>query len=241
MTADLGAHETMEIHEVLTETINGINTFQLYRPYVRDNNLRSILDKQLQFMHQEYSNMVQAVSQRGKSQAIPYRAAKGSTPSYGLNNPPTQVPNASPNEFDDKDIAHGMLGFHKASASMKMTATLECADPQIRRLIMQGATNCAEQAYEVWQYMNQQGYYQVPTMKDMTTNTVIGTYSSTAAGNMGMGMGMQGGQGMQSGAGYQSNMGYQGTTGSQGNSGYQNAGLGYSQTGSQSQTRSGQE
>lgn len=45
---------------------------------------------------------------------------------------------------------------------------------------MQGANNCAEQAYEVWQYMNAQGYYHVPTMKEMTTQTTI---SSHATGN----------------------------------------------------------
>ncbi|MHB1126373.1 MAG: spore coat protein [Bacillota bacterium] len=252
MTAELGAHEVMEIHEVLTHTIDGINQFQLYRPHVKDQNLRGILDKQIQFMHQEYTNLVQSVNQRGKSQAIPYRAVKNYTPQYGLSSPPTQSPNASLNEFDDRDVASGMLGCHKSSASMKMVASLECADPQIRRMIMQGASNCAEQAYEVWQYMNQQGYYQVPTMKEMTTNTMMGTYSSATAGNMGGlqgGTGMmqgtagmqgsaafQGGTGMQGSSAYQSSAGQQGNSGYQGTAGYQNAGLGYSQLGSQGQS-----
>ena len=36
MAAHLGAHETMEVHEVLTSAINGINHFQLYRSFVKD-------------------------------------------------------------------------------------------------------------------------------------------------------------------------------------------------------------
>lgn len=182
MAAHLGAHEVMEIHEVLTDTIDGINQFQLYRPFIRDQQLGMILDRQLQFMNQEYNNMVQAVSQRGMNQGTAYRVPKQITPVYGLNNPAPQSPNFRPDQMDDRDVASGMLGCHKASASMKMTAALECADPALRRMVQQGAINCAEQAYEVWQYMNQKGYYQVPTMKEMTTNTVINTYAPAASG-----------------------------------------------------------
>lgn len=31
----LGAHELMEVHEVLTNTIDGINQFQLYQPIAK--------------------------------------------------------------------------------------------------------------------------------------------------------------------------------------------------------------
>ncbi|MGO4699306.1 spore coat protein [Paenibacillus sp. 2TAB26] len=44
------------------------------------------------------------------------------------------------------------------------------ANPQLRTIMQQGAINCSEQAYEVWQYMNQSGYFQVPAMKKMTIN-----------------------------------------------------------------------
>jgi len=184
MNARFGAHEVMNVHEVLTRTIDGINQFQLYRPHVKDQQLSSILDKQIQFMNQEYNNMVQTIKQSGISQAIPYRAPKNFSPVYGLNNPQSQSPNISANQIDDRDIASGMLGFHKASASLKMTASLESADPNLRQMTQQGAINCSEQAYEVWSYMNQKGYYQVPTMQEMTTNTMVNTYTSTNIGNV---------------------------------------------------------
>ncbi|WP_066636496.1 spore coat protein [Desulfolucanica intricata] len=184
MPAKFGAHEMMEIHEVLTDTIDGINQFQLYRPHVKDQQLSSILDKQIQFMNNEYNNMVQAINQRGAGESIPYRGIQNITPTYGLNNPATQTPHTSVNQLEDRDIASGMLGCHKASASLRMMASLECADPELRRMVQQGAINCSEQAYEVWNFMNQKGYYQVPTMKDMTTNTMIGTYSTSNMGQM---------------------------------------------------------
>lgn len=182
MATDLGAHEVMEIHEVLTDTIDGINQFQLYRLHVQDPQLRTILDNQIQFMTQEYNNMVQTLNQQGRGHAVPYRLPRSTSPTYGLNNPQPQAPNTSMNEMDDRDVASGMLGCHKASASFRMIASLECADPQLRRMVQQGAINCSEQAYEVWQYMNQKGYYQVPTMKATTTSTVTGTYTTANAG-----------------------------------------------------------
>ncbi|MDN5347185.1 MAG: hypothetical protein PWP65_749 [Clostridia bacterium] len=133
-------------------------------------------------MIDEYNNMVRAISQQGRGEAIPYRKPRNMSPTYGLRNPGTQSPNLSADEMDDRDVASGMLGCHKAGASLKMTAALECADPQIRRMILQGATNAAEQAYEVWQYMHRKGYYQVPTMKEMTTNTILGTYRPAQTG-----------------------------------------------------------
>lgn len=182
MTAHYGAHEVMELHEVLTDTIDGINQFQLYRPHVSDPELRSILDHQLQFMTQDYNHMVQLINQRGASQATPYRAPKMTQPVYGLDHPQPQSPNTSPNEMDDQDVASGMLGCHKASALTRMMGALECADPQLRQMMQQGAVNCSEQAYEIWQYMNEHGYYQVPTMKEMTTNTMISTYHTAMGG-----------------------------------------------------------
>lgn len=191
MPANLGAHETMELHEVLTHTIDCINVLQLYRPHVKDPQLRSILDNQINFGYQEYNNMVNATSQRGRGEAVPYRRIGNVSPSYGLRNPGPTAPNISGDEIDDRDIASGMLGCHKSSAVLKMTASLEFADPLLRRMVQQGAVNCSEQAYEVWNFMNQKGYYQVPTMKEMTTNTMLHTFHPASMGQQPANMGQQ--------------------------------------------------
>lgn len=181
MAAHLGAHETMEVHEVLTATIDGINLLQLYRPIVKDQRLVQILDNQLQFTISEYNQTIQNLNQQGLSQAVPYRSMRTVAPVYGLDNPASQSPNITVNQMDDRDVASGMLGLHKSSAKMKIVAALECANPQLRSMMQQGAVNCSEQAYEVWLYMNQAGFYQVPTMMESTTNTVLNGYQP--AGN----------------------------------------------------------
>lgn len=191
MTAQYGAHEVMEIHEVLCKCIDTINIFHMYSSHVQDQQLAEILNNQLSFMTNSYNQMINTLNQGGMGQAVPYRTPITSNPSYGLNNPTPQSPISSINELSDRDIASGMLGCHKASASMKMMAALECANIQLRKMLQQGAINCSEQAYEVWSYMNTKGFYQVPTMKEMTTNTMLGSYApSQGIGNIGIPQGM---------------------------------------------------
>jgi spore coat protein CotF len=178
---DLGAHEALEVHEVLTDSINGINLFHLYRPHIQDEQLMQVADRQVTFLEQEYNGMVNLLNQRGMQQAVPYRALKTASPKYGLHNPAPERPSTTINDLDDRDVSSAMLCHHKASASMKMKGSLECADPELRKALVQGSINCNEMAYETWSYMNQKGYYQVPTMKDVTTSNVLNTYQPATA------------------------------------------------------------
>lgn len=176
----LGAHELMEIHEVLSSTINGINQFQLYQPHCQDSELQNIIQNQLNFMTNEYNSLVSLLSNKTGSlrsnQLGSIRTNASFTPTYGLQNPSPNQPNTSIQQLDDRDIASGMLGCSKSSATLRMHAALECADPTIRQALIQGSKNCAEQAYETWQYMNRKGYYQVPTLKDETMQTFANMY-----------------------------------------------------------------
>ena len=189
MAANMGAHEVMELHEILSGAIDGINQIQLILPHVRDGQLRNICINQLRFMNDEYNAMVRMLNQQGAGEAAPYRSPRNQAPVYGLDHPAPQTPNAGPEEIDDRDVASILLSIHKAGAAKKMIAALEIANPAIRRFVQQSAVNCAEQAYEVWQFMNQMGWYQVPTMKQITTDTMLHTYQpgSADAANAGYG------------------------------------------------------
>ncbi|MEK5324289.1 spore coat protein [Aeribacillus sp. FSL M8-0254] len=178
----LGAHELMEVHEVLTNTIDGINQFQLYQPHCKDPELQNILQNQIIFMTNEYNSIVQIVRNKSSQQNFStYRPLKNASPSFGASGGTPEAPNSSINEMNDHDVASGMLGCLKASAALRMHAALECSDPELRNVVLQGAKNCAEQAYEVWQYMNQKGYYQVPVFQQNTAQAIINHYQP--AGN----------------------------------------------------------
>ncbi|ABZ84498.1 conserved hypothetical protein, possible spore coat protein, cotf [Heliomicrobium modesticaldum Ice1] len=173
-----GAHETLMVHEVLQTTINGINKFELLRPHVKDSQLAQIMDNQIQFMRTSYQNTVNYLHHKGAPNAVPYRMPRTSSPTYGLRNPQPQEPNSSVNQLDDRDVASEMLGSAKWGAILHTQAALECADPTLRSMMVSGAQSCINKAYEVFQFMNQRGMYQVPTMPDKTTNNFLNAFQS---------------------------------------------------------------
>jgi spore coat protein CotF len=69
-----------------------------------------------------------------------------------------------------------MLMCHKNSAKNGMWASLECADPGVRQMLIHGAVAANNHAYETFLLMNRQGQYQVPTMNDHTAKTFLHTY-----------------------------------------------------------------
>ncbi|CAM5795158.1 MULTISPECIES: spore coat protein [Brevibacillus] len=200
-----GAHEVMELHEVLNEAVNAINTAQLYAPYVRDPELSHLLGHQLQFMQNEYNSMVHTVHGLGAGEALPYRPASaiaaahavmgtmqsGQMPQmYPQTYPQTQQPNVHPNQMDDRDVSSAMLGLHKSGATCKMAAALEAAHPQLRNMLLQSAVNCANQAYEMWGYMQRKGYYPFLTMQPTANAQLLRGYQPASEGSQGAGQQM---------------------------------------------------
>lgn len=94
---------------------------------------------------------------------------------YGLDNPQPQMPQAQ-SRLSDQQIASAMLSWHKNSAQNHMKASLECADSNVRQMLINGSVTCANQAFEVFVWMNGHGLYQVPTMQDHTAKTYLHSY-----------------------------------------------------------------
>lgn len=174
-----GAHETMEVHEILNEKINLINHFSMYAQMVQDHQLRQMIGQHMQMAIQSYDQLV--------SYTHDYNAAAGGQRpfgmpnvrpqqiQYGLNNPAQQMPQMQ-GRLNDQQILSAILSCHKNSARSQMHASLECADPNVRQMLVNGAITCANQAYEVFLLMNRQGQYQVPTMNDHTAKTFLHSY-----------------------------------------------------------------
>ncbi|MDZ5471614.1 spore coat protein [Bacillus sp. 31A1R] len=175
-TEQLGAHEVLELHEVLTCAINSINQFHIYETLVTDESLLEILHHQLNFMINEYNQLIQLTQKpetmtEGKST---YKVFSEFVPRYGLDNPMQVYPKPSIQNMTDQDLAQGMLSIHKSSAVVKMTASLEISNKNLRDTIIQSAKNCSDQAYELFEYMNRRGFYQVPTL--VNQNDLLAKY-----------------------------------------------------------------
>ncbi|MGD8188641.1 spore coat protein [Brevibacillus ginsengisoli] len=176
-----GAHEVIELHDVLTNTINTIHTFQLYLQSIQDSSLRQIALNQLRFMTVEYNELVHFVHGLAAGKTISYHSFGDWTTGVNQGNVPNALTNVhSPyrnHSMSDIELASCMLTLHKASATMRMHAALECADFKIRQLTLQGAANCAHQAYEVWDYIHSHDHYPVPSVNELSHSHLLHDFS----------------------------------------------------------------
>jgi spore coat protein CotF len=170
----------MEVHEILNEQMNTINHFTLYARQAQDPLVRDLVQCHLQACIQHYDQLV--------AYTHDYNAANQLGPSIG------QMPNVQPNQivygldnpariaplmqggFNDHQILSAMLICHKNSAKNCMNASLECADPNVRQMLVNGAVTASNLAYEAFLLMNRTGQYQVPTMHDHTAKTYLHSY-----------------------------------------------------------------
>jgi spore coat protein CotF len=58
----------------------------------------------------------------------------------------------------------------------------ECVDPDVRALHVMSANNCQQMAYEMWQYMNVEGYYEAPAMPTSAVTTIAQTFQPPTRG-----------------------------------------------------------
>lgn len=187
-----GAHETMEVHEILNEKMNLIQHFSLYAQMVQNPQIRHMLDRHIQTAVQSYNQLVaythdysaanQLQNQMQTQMQNPSTISQTQPQQiqYGLRQP-QQVAPGFQGMLNDQQILFSMLSCHKNSAKLHMQSSLECADPNVRQMLMQGANVCAEQAYEVFLQLNQQGLYQVPTMNDHTAKTFLHSYQPSTS------------------------------------------------------------
>jgi spore coat protein CotF len=174
-----GAHETMEMHEVLMEKINAITHFNLYAKQAQHPQLQDMIMRHQQEEIMSYNEIVSFTRGNGRFNPIPpntlIRGAGQQQIQYGLHNPLPFAPQSDA-DLNDNEIAIAMLLCHKNGARNCTWASLECADPNLRRTLLNSAATCSHQAYEVFLFMNEQGLYQVPTLNSRTAENFLQSY-----------------------------------------------------------------
>lgn len=173
-----GAHELLDVHEVLSAMIGGLNQFVLLRDQVQDPELLSIMDRQYPFMLDEYNLTMEAykTGHDPKHATRSYNMQMGNDTTYGIKPGEPKKPITSANEINDAIISGFLLSCHKAGATGKTAAALECTNPVVRRVLQDSVPNCIEMAYELSLYQNKKGYYQVPQLSQQDMNTMLNMY-----------------------------------------------------------------
>jgi len=192
-----GGHEVLDVHEVLSSSVGAMNQYLMLRPHVKDQELASILDRQYQFMQEEYNITLQCF-QSGQNPSKPtqsYKMTQGNDFVYGLTPSQPKKPMQSMAEISDEFISSCMLTACKTGASQKTMAALETTNPVVRRVLADSIPNCIEMAYELSIYQNKHHYYQVPQFAQQDMTQIMNSFAPangipqmTNMNNMNMGM-----------------------------------------------------
>ncbi|RBP96322.1 spore coat protein CotF [Cytobacillus firmus] len=180
-----GAHEVLDVHEVLSGTVGTLNTYSLLRQHVQDQELASIMDRQYQFVQEEYNTTLECF-QTGKDPSIPTQSYKMNQDNdfiYGLKPSQPKKPIQSVTEMNEETVSGCLLGALKSAASMKTMAALETTNPVVRRVLADSVPNCIEMAYELSIYQNKHHYYQVPQFAQQDMQQMLNAYAP-AQGHM---------------------------------------------------------
>lgn len=154
----LRTHEAYELNHLLMGCVNTINSMGMFLTQVKDQELKNLLQQQLDAHIQDYNIKVQW-AQNGSSNeklnvpAIPQKTA-------GTPKPPSAVtPNPQGAPFDDRGIATAYLLGLKANGKEYASASFEADDIQLREFLMDAFTMCNRHAFEIAGWMRKNGYY----------------------------------------------------------------------------------
>ncbi|SFJ71877.1 Spore coat protein CotF [Thermoflavimicrobium dichotomicum] len=175
-----GGHEVNDMLEILGSTANQLNQYLIHSQFVKDPELKQIMDRQYRFMTDEYNMLVQSFS-TGQDPAHGTKryqmTQNNETITYGLKPSPPKKPMQSMAEINDADIAGHLIGLVKSAASAKTKVALEATNPVVRRVLQDSIPNCIEMAYEIFLWQNKHGHYQVPQFAEQDMQMMLQSYS----------------------------------------------------------------
>lgn len=173
-----GMHETLDLQGVLDGKVSAIDHFALYESQAEDQELKSVLHRQVTRMVQDYNNMVNLARGRGidPRSLPPTMTHTHSDVNYGMQSGQPARPQTRGEHLSDRAIAQGMMMHHKCSATCSTSAALESADAELRQMMTNDVVTSINMAYETFQVMNAKGWHQVPTMDRRTMSQIGQSY-----------------------------------------------------------------
>jgi spore coat protein CotF len=176
-----GGHEMFDSHEIISGMINILDQYQMYDQFIKDQELKNILQRQYTFVNDLYNVMVEAFS-TGSDPSHPtqsYKMQQSNDIVYGIKPSQPKKPNQSVNEISEQGLSAYMLGQCKSMAGLLGMAACEITNPVFRRVIGDSVPNFIEMAYEIFLYQNKHHYYQVPQLQQQDMNKMLNAYTTS--------------------------------------------------------------
>lgn len=172
------AHELLGMQEALLQKTANVEILSFLGQQVQDGRLRGMLEQHARTINDHYVQGVRILQGHATTQAVQqtHQQIMSAQPKLGLNNFSIPAPSMDSGAPSDRTVASTALALYKFGAIAWTTLALECINPQLRSFLMDGAAMCDRLAYDMWSYMNQRGYYQVPTLQNTTTQAMVQAY-----------------------------------------------------------------
>ncbi|GIP22791.1 MULTISPECIES: spore coat protein [Paenibacillus] len=182
-----GGHEIFEAQEIIQCTINILDNYTIYKQFVKDPDLMDILNRQAGYIETQYNLTVECFKSGQKPSQVtePYLIPDMKEQVYGLKPGQPKKPAASQAEIDDAAISTLMLNQIKPHASGLARSATEVTNPVLRRVLASQSQNFVEMAYELYQYQNVRGYYQVPQLSGQDLHTLLNGFAPSSGINQG--------------------------------------------------------
>ncbi|QOR67257.1 spore coat protein [Cytobacillus suaedae] len=168
MEKEHGAHELLKLHEVIQKLKDGLNLYNLYSPQIKNEDFARLVEYQQHFIKSEWKMFLDELCSP-TANVCTYGMYTIFEPTYGYKS----ISLESDTKFSEQEVASSLLAQCKSTALVKLSAALECANPDLRQLMVQSSNNSVHQAYDIWRFMNVVGYYQVPVFTEETTEAII--------------------------------------------------------------------
>lgn len=182
-----GGHEIFEVQEILQCTINLLDNYTIYSQHVKEPKLADILNRQSAYIQTQYNLTVECFKSGQKPSQVtePYLIPDMKEQVYGLKPSQPKKPAASQADIDDAVISTLMLSQVKAHASGLSRSATEVTNPVVRRVLASQSQNFVEMAYELFEYQNVRGYYQVPQLSGQDLHTLLNGFAPANGVNPG--------------------------------------------------------
>nr|WP_240666793.1 spore coat protein [Longirhabdus pacifica] len=174
-----GGHEVYDLHEMLAGVINVLDSYMIFRQYVTCANLLDILDRQYQYITEQYNIMVEAfqTGQAPKQKTSTYMMKESTDVVYGVQPTQPKKPNQSLSDVKNSGVTGHMLGLIKSHASLLSMTAVETTNPVVRRVLAALVPNYIEMAYEIFLYQNKHRYYQVPQLAQNDMQYMVSAFA----------------------------------------------------------------
>lgn len=166
------AHQMMHIGEAMTTMVNCMNTFRMYQPQVRDPQMRSMIDRQLEHMISMCHNILKYMQSREINRLMPDRILNWQADLNQMRQPVDM--NSS--RLNDRDMICCMASSLKSCVLSLSIATMSCSDDTMRKMIMNCCTSCMNMVYDMSMYMHQKAIHHFAAMEANTMYSDMHVY-----------------------------------------------------------------